>query len=77
MFKVTAHPLPQNTLWVKYDPDWAKRKETICSVLVISDIQMDGMMDRRNNRLMTISHLYIEALIMDNRERERERGNYI
>lgn len=26
-FKVIAHPLPKGTLWVKYEPGWAKRRE--------------------------------------------------
>ena len=26
-FKVTAHRLPKGTLWVKYEPDWAKERE--------------------------------------------------
>lgn len=35
-FKVTVHPLPRGTLWMKYDPAWA-RGEKLCSVQVISD----------------------------------------
>lgn len=27
LFKVTVHPLPKGTMWVKHDPDWAKGRE--------------------------------------------------
>lgn len=41
MFKVTAHSLPKDTLWVKYEPEWAKGREDMLGK-VISDGQTDG-----------------------------------
>lgn len=29
LFKVTAQPLPKDTLWVNYKPGWAKGRENI------------------------------------------------
>lgn len=49
-FKATAHLLPKGTLWMKYDPDWAKRKE---DMIWTSDLgQTDGWTDERMDRRM-------------------------
>ena len=28
-FKVTAHPSTKGTLWMRYEPDWAKGREAM------------------------------------------------
>lgn len=43
LFKVTAHPLTEGTLWIKYKPDCAKGKE---DMLPTRDLrQTDGQTD--------------------------------
>lgn len=41
---VQGHPLPKVTLWVKYDPDWAKGREDI-----LRQVNLDGQMDGRTD----------------------------
>lgn len=44
-FNVTTHPLPKDTLWVKYKPDWAQGKE---DMLPTSNLrQIDGWKNRQ------------------------------
>lgn len=46
-FKVIVHPLPKDTQWVKYEPDWAKVRERKNAPNKWSqmDGQQDGWMD--------------------------------
>lgn len=44
-FKVAAHPVSKGNTWLKYEPDWAKRREDMRRGQVISDGQTDGQTD--------------------------------
>ena len=50
-FKVTAHRLPKGTLWVKYEPDWAKEREDMPRTrdLGRTDGRTAGRTDRRTD----------------------------
>lgn len=48
--KITAHPLPKGSLWVKYNSDWALRGEKICFGQAISHGQTEGRMEGWKDR---------------------------
>lgn len=50
-FKVTAHSLPKDTLWVNYGPDSGKGKEGMLRTrnLGRTDGQTDGMTERQTD----------------------------
>lgn len=57
LFKVTAHPLSNGTLWVKYELNWANERVTSC--LGWTDGQKYGQL----GRLITIGQPLSRALI--------------
>lgn len=57
LFKVTAHPLSNGTLWVKYELNWANERVTSC--LGWTDGQKYGQLER----LITIGQPLSRALI--------------
>lgn len=50
MFKVTAHPIPKCSLWVRYKPDWAKGREDLLRTKQSwTDKWTEGGKDRRTD----------------------------